>query len=66
LDECRRAIASGAIAYLQMQPSQTWSQPNMAAAHQAIFEQSITHVIAQRDQGFGLMRNANRVRAQFF
>jgi hypothetical protein len=66
LGDYRQAIASGAVAYLQMQPSQTWSQPNMAAPHQAFFEQAIVHAIQRRDQGFGLVRTANRVRPHFF
>lgn len=59
------AIISGAVASLQMMPARSWSEPNMAAVHQQMFDNAVKKAIASRDDGFGLARKPTRVKPHY-
>lgn len=66
LDNYHDAIVSGAVASLQMQPGRSWSEPNMAAQHQAMFMMGVEEAKQKLNQGFGLKQPNYRVRPNFF
>lgn len=64
-DDYFEVITNGAVAYLQMQPSVEWSQPNMATVHQAEFLAGIERASRRLEDGFGMARQSHRVKPQF-
>ena len=66
VDDYFEPIASGAVSYLQMQPSSPWSQPNMAVAHQQIFENGVAQAINKRNRGFHLEPVRKSTRPHYF
>ena len=65
-DHYFEAIQKGAVAYLQMQPERSWSNPNVAQIHQAEYERWIARAKDQVNQGFGKAKPKNTVKPHYF
>lgn len=64
-DDYFECILNGAVAYLQMQPTADWSQPNMAAVHQAEYLAGIERARSRLADGFGKAKPRYRVQPQY-
>jgi len=58
-------IASGAVAYLQQQPREEWSAPNMVQIHLQRFEAAITRGVRKRNSGFGKSKACATVKSHY-
>lgn len=58
-------IASGAVAYLQQQPREEWSAPNMVQIHLQRFEAAITRGVRKRNNGFGKSKACATVKSHY-